>query len=392
MQDLNKLWKIFKDKFTDTGLTKGAFSAPGRVNLIGGHTDYNEGFVLPMAIEKEIIMLGQLRNDRLVRVFDVGYNTEIDFSLDKLIPLRKNIWANYLMGVMDEIQKAGYPLQGANLIFISNIPKGAGLSSSAALEVVTALTMAKLNLLEIKSVEMALLCRRAENNFVGVSCGIMDQYVSCLGQKNYTLFIDCRSNDYELIPFKDPNYQVLICNSKIQRRLANSEYNKRREECKIATEFFKHKLNREIRALRDINIDEYKKHQTQLPEIIARRARHVISENYRVQTGAQALREGNFSAFGQLMIESHHSLKNDYEVSCIELDLLVNLALKQEGVLGARMTGAGFGGCTVNLIEKNYIDAFKKSIKNEYKKITGINSDIYVTRPAEGAKVIELRQ
>lgn len=184
MQDLNKLRKIFNEKFTDTGLAKGAFSAPGRVNLIGGHTDYNEGFVLPMAIEKEIIMLGQLRKDREVRVFDLVYNVEIDFSLDKLISLRKNIWANYLMGVMDEIQKAGYPLQGANIIFSSNIPQRAGLSSSAALEVVTALTMAKLNLLEIEPVEMAHLCRRAENNFVGVACGIMDQYVSCLGQKN----------------------------------------------------------------------------------------------------------------------------------------------------------------------------------------------------------------
>lgn len=391
MQDLNKLWKIFNEKYTDTGLIEGAFSAPGRVNLIGGHTDYNEGFVLPIAIGKKIILLGQLRNDRLVQVFDLGYKVKIKFSLDRLSPSKKDTWANYLMGVMDEVQKAGYPLQGANLIFISNIPKGAGLSSSAALEVVTALTMAKLNSLEIKPVEMALLCRRAENNFVGVSCGIMDQYVSCLGQKNYALFIDCRSNDYEPVPFKDPNYQVLICNSKIQRGLVNSEYNKRREECKIATGFFKHKLNREIRALRDITIDEYKKYQAQLPEVIARRVRHVISENYRVQAGVQALKMGNYSAFGQLMIESHQSLKDDYEVSCAELDLLVDLALKQEGVLGARMTGAGFGGCTVNLLRREHIDAFEKTIKQGYKKITGILPDIYVTPPVEGAKVIKLR-
>jgi len=391
MQDLKKLWKIFNQKFTDTGLIKGAFSAPGRVNLIGEHTDYNEGFVLPMAIGKKIIMLGQLRNDRLVQVFDLSYKVGDKFSLDKLSPTKKDSWANYLMGVVDEIQKAGYPLQGANLIFTSNIPQRAGLSSSAALEVVTALTMAKLNSLKIKPVEMAHLCQRAENNFVGVACGIMDQYVSCLGQKNYALFIDCRSNDYDLIPFNDHNYQIVICNSKVQRGLINSEYNKRKEECKIAAEFFNHQLKREIRALRDISIDEYKKYQSQLPEVIARRARHVISENYRVQAGVQALREENFLAFGQLMVESHQSLKEDYEVSCVELDLLVNLALKQEGVLGARMTGAGFGGCTVNLIEKNYLDAFKKKIKNEYKKITGIIPDIYITPPAEGAKVLELR-
>ncbi|MGB6370662.1 MAG: galactokinase [Atribacterota bacterium] len=391
MQDLNKLWKIFNEKFTDTGLIEGAFSAPGRVNLIGEHTDYNEGFVLPMAIGKKIIMLGQLRNDRLVQVFDLVYKTKIEFSLDSLTPLIKDTWANYLMGVMDEMQKAGYPLQGANLIFISNIPKGAGLSSSAALEVVTALTMAKLNLFEIEPVEMAHLCRRAENNFVGVACGIMDQYVSCLGQKKYALFIDCRTNEYELIPFRNHDYQIVICNSKIQRGLINSEYNKRREQCKKATEFFVHKLGHKIQALRDVTIDEYKKYQRQLPEVIARRARHVISENYRVQAGVQALRTGNYSTFGQLMIESHQSLKDDYEVSCEELDLLVDLALEQEGVLGARMTGAGFGGCTVNLIEKNYINVFKKSIQNEYKKITGISPDIYVTPPAEGAKVLELR-
>jgi len=391
VQYLNKLWKIFKEKFTDTGLAKGAFSAPGRVNLIGEHTDYNEGFVLPMAIGKEIIMLGQLRNDRLVQVYDLVYKTKIKFSLDNLTPLKKDTWANYLMGVMDEIQKAGYPLQGANIIFRSDIPQKAGLSSSAALEVVTALTMAKLNLLEIEPVEMAHLCRRAENNFVGVACGTMDQYVSCLGQKKYALFIDCRTNEYELIPFKDHDYQIVICNSKIQRGLVDSEYNKRREECKKATDFFTHGLGSKIRALRDVTIEEFKQYQEYLPESIARRARHVISENYRVQTGVQALREENFSAFGKLMIESHQSLKDDYEVSCAELDFLVDLALKQEGVLGARMTGAGFGGCTVNLLEKNYIDAFKKSIKNEYKKITGINPDIYITLPAEGAKVLELR-
>ena len=389
MQDLNKLWKIFNEKYTDTGLVKGAFSAPGRVNLIGEHTDYNEGFVLPMAIEKKIIMLGQLRNDQLVQVFDLGYKVEAKFSLDNLTPSKKDTWVNYLMGAMDEMQKAGYPLQGANLIFICDIPKGAGLSSSAALEVVTALTMEKLNSLEIEPAKMARLCQQAENNFVGIACGIMDQYVSRLGRKNYALFIDCRSNDYDLIPFKNHNYQIVICNSRIQRGLVNSEYNRRREECKSAAEFFAHRLGSKIRTLRDVTIEECKQYQEYLPEPIGRRARHIISENYRVQNGAQALREGNFSAFGQLMIESHRSLKDDYEVSCAELDLLVDLALKQQGVLGARMTGAGFGGCTVNLIEKNYVDAFKKNIKNEYKKITGINPDIYVTPPAGGAKVLE---
>jgi galactokinase len=389
MQDLNELWKIFNEKYTDTGLIKGAFSAPGRVNLIGEHTDYNDGFVLPMAIEREIIMLGQLRNDRLVQVFDLAYKAETNFFLDNLFPSKKDTWANYLMGVMDEIQKAGYPLQGANLIFISNIPQGAGLSSSAALEVGTALTMAKLNSLEIKPVEMAHLCRRAENNFVGVACGIMDQYVSCLGQKNYALFIDCRTNNYELIPFRDSNYQIVICDSKIRRDLINSEYNKRREECKKATEFFTHRFGHKVQALRDVTIEEFKQYQEHLPETIARRARHVILENYRVQASKKAIEAGDYITFGQLMIESHQSLKVDYEVSCGELDLLVDLALKQEGVLGARMTGAGFGGCTVNLLKRENVNIFKKTIQKEYKRITGIIPDTYITIPADGAKVLK---
>lgn len=389
MQDLNKLWQIFNEKFTDTGLVKGAFSAPGRVNLIGEHTDYNEGFVLPMAIEKKIIMLGQLRNDRLVQVFDLGYKAEIIFSLDRLSPSKRDTWANYLMGVVDEIQKAGYPLQGVNLIFRSNIPQKAGLSSSAALEVVTALTMIKLNSLEIKSVEMAHLCRRAENNFVGVACGIMDQYVSLLGRKGHVLFIDCRTHDYELIPFGENNYQIVICDSKVRRGLINSEYNKRREECKRATEFFDHRLGLKVQSLRDVTIEEFKQYQEHLPETIARRTRHVISENYRVQASRGALEAGDYVKFGQLMIESHQSLKVNYEVSCKELDLLVKLALKQEGVLGARITGAGFGGCTVNLLKRENVNIFKKTIQKEYKKITGITTDTYVTIPADGAKVLK---
>ena len=237
MQDLNKLWKIFNEKFADTGLTKGVFSAPGRVNLIGEHTDYNEGFVLPMAIEKKIIMLGQSRNDRRVQVFDLGYKVKIKFSLDNLTPIKKDKWANYLMGVADEMQKAGYILQGVNIIFRSDIPQKAGLSSSAALEVVTALTMAKLNSLKIEPVKMARLCQQAESNFVGVNCGIMDQYISVLGKKGYALMIDCRSNEYELVPFADKNYKIVICNSKVERGLVDSKYNQRRKECKQVTEF-----------------------------------------------------------------------------------------------------------------------------------------------------------
>jgi len=389
VQDLNKLWKIFNEKFADTGLIKGAFSAPGRVNLIGEHTDYNEGFVLPMAIEKKIIMLGQSRNDRLVQVFDLGYKAEAKFSLDNLTPIKKDKWANYLMGVVDEMQKAGYILQGANIIFRSDIPQKAGLSSSAALEVVTALTMAKLNSLKIEPVKMARLCQQAENNFVGVNCGIMDQYISVLGKKGYALMIDCRSNEYELVPFTDKNYKIVICNSKVERGLVDSKYNQRRKECKQVTEFFADKLERKISALRDVTINDLDRFGAKLPDPIFRRARHIITENNRVLTSMETLKNNDFTTFGQLMNESHHSLRDDYEVSCPELDLLVDLALNEEGVLGARMTGAGFGGCTINLAKKAYLEHFIEVISEEYKKKTGIIPEIYVSSPTAGAKMIK---
>jgi len=389
VQDLNKLWKIFNEKFADTGLIKGAFSAPGRVNLIGEHTDYNEGFVLPMAIEKKIIMLGQSRNDRLVQVFDLGYKAEAKFSLDNLTPIKKDKWANYLMGVVDEMQKAGYILQGANIIFRSDIPQKAGLSSSAALEVVTALTMAKLNSLKIEPVKMARLCQQAENNFVGVNCGIMDQYISVLGKKGYALMIDCRSNEYELVPFTDKNYKIVICNSKVERGLVDSKYNQRRKECKQVTEFFADKLKRKISALRDVTINDLDRFGAKLPDPIFRRARHIITENNRVLTSMETLKNNDFTTFGQLMNESHHSLRDDYEVSCPELDLLVDLALNEEGVLGARMTGAGFGGCTINLAKKAYLEHFIEVISEEYKKKTGIIPEIYVSSPTAGAKMIK---
>ena len=389
MQDLNKLWKIFNEKFTDSGLIKGTFSAPGRVNLIGEHTDYNEGFVLPMAIEKKIIMLGQLRNDRLVQVFDLNCKIKIKFSLDNLTPIEKDKWANYLMGVVDEMQKAGYILQGANIIFRSDIPQKAGLSSSAALEVVTALTMTKLNSLKIEPVKMARLCQQAESNFVGVNCGIMDQYISVLGKKGYALMIDCRSNEYELVPFTDKNYKIVICNSKVERGLVDSKYNQRRKECKQVTEFFADKLERKISALRDVTINDLDRFGSKLPDPLFRRARHIITENNRVLTSMGALKNNDFTTFGQLMIESHQSLRDDYEVSCPELDLLVDLALNEEGVLGVRMTGAGFGGCTINLAEKAYVEHFIEVISEEYKKKTGIIPEIYVSSPTAGAKMIK---
>src|SRR5690554_5107612 len=256
MIDIKTLWDIFEEKFPDTGLKKGVFAAPGRVNLIGEHTDYNDGFVLPMAIEKRIYILAQLRDDRETRVYSLDYDSEVIFSLLDLEFDQENMWSNYLKGVMDELQKMDYYFSGMNILFTGNIPKGSGLSSSAALEVATACTIAVLNNLEIKAVEMALLCQRAENEFVGVNCGIMDQYISRLGKKDNALMIDCRTNEYDLVPFADEDYRIIICNSMVDRGLVDSEYNKRREECEKATGFFEKKLSHRIEALRDVSIAE----------------------------------------------------------------------------------------------------------------------------------------
>ncbi|MFW5985040.1 MAG: galactokinase [Halanaerobiaceae bacterium] len=382
---IKRLREEFKNTYPDTGLQSGVFSAPGRVNLIGEHTDYNDGFVLPMALNMKIMAAAQLRDDRKVVAYDLNYEPKIRFDLDQLEKNKENNWANYLMGVADELQKRDYQLRGMNMVLEGDVPSASGLSSSAALEVVTAMAFDKLNNLQVDPVEMAVLCQAAENNFVGVNCGIMDQYISRLGQKGNALMIDCRSNDYRLVPFESYEYRIVICNTNVERSLVDSEYNKRRRECEKAVNFFSGKLNKEVTALRDVNLAEFEEYESQLPEVTADRARHVISENRRVKESVQALENGNFNLFGNLMNDSHDSLRDDYEVSCEELDLLVELARKQEGTLGARMTGAGFGGCTVNLVQKEAVDDFIEQVSKGYKTETGIETDIYVSFPAEGA-------
>lgn len=382
-----ELWNKFGSTFRDFDLENGAYQAPGRVNLIGEHTDYNDGFVMPMAIEKNITMLAQLRPDRKVKAYSLDYDKIAEFDLDNLKYDEENIWLNYIMGVVDEIQKTGEKLQGFNLMFSGNVPQGSGLSSSAALEVVTALAVTDLHKIKMDGVEMALLAQRAENNFVGVQCGIMDQYISRLGKKDHALLIDCRSNEYELVPFKNDNYQIVICNSKVERGLVDSEYNQRRQECNQAVEFFAEKKDENITALRDVDLETVEEYKDELDENVYKRAHHVVSENERVLASKKALEADDMQKFGGLMYASHKSLSQDYEVSCKELDILVDLAAKED-IEGARMTGAGFGGCTVNLVKKEKVDEFVENIKEKYKAETDIDPEIYVSNPGEGARKI----
>lgn len=385
MHRIEELWSIYQNQFADTGLKKGAFSAPGRVNLIGEHTDYNEGFVLPMAINKGIFMLGQLRKDRMVKVYSIDYDHLLTFQLEELTFDQENIWVNYIKGIIEQYRKSGYDLTGVNIVFTGNIPQGAGLSSSAALEVVTAYLLASLHEIKMSAVEMALLCQRAEREFVGVNCGIMDQYIAVMGQADHALIIDCRSNQAQPVPLDDQGYSIVICNSKVKRELVDSAYNQRRNECVQAVTYFQQKLKEPVKALRDVNLVELQAAAADLTEQVFRRCRHVITENERVLQAVAALRANDFPEFGQLMIASHLSLRDDYEVSCRELDCLVELALEKKGVLGARMTGAGFGGCTVNLLKENRVEAFAKQIKAEYQEKTGLVPEIYCSAPSNGA-------
>ena len=380
-----ELWDKFGKKFRDFDLECGAYAAPGRVNLIGEHTDYNDGFVMPMAIEEKITMLAQLRPDRKVMAYSLDYDQTVEFSLDNLVYDEENIWANYIMGVIDEIQKLDNKLQGFNLMFTGDVPQGAGLSSSAALEVVTALAVTDLHKIDISGVEMALLAQRAENNFVGVQCGIMDQYISRLGKKDHALLIDCRTNDYELVPFENEDYKIVICNSNVERGLVDSEYNQRREECNKAVEFLNSKLDKEVKALRDVSLAELEQFKGKLEENVYKRAHHVVSENKRVIESQKALKRNDMQRFGELMYASHKSLSEDYEVSSKELDLLVKIAEK-EGTEGARMTGAGFGGCTVNLVKTDKVEEFSENLKKAYLEESGLEAEIYISNPAEGAQ------
>lgn len=375
----------FKEVFGPGGGKITLVRAPGRVNLIGEHTDYNDGFVLPIAIDQEIITAFQPRLDNSVCLYSYNFSSSHQFSLNEIKYETEEGWANYVKGVIHVFQERGIKLSGMNTILEGDIPIGAGLSSSAAIEVATAIGLQLLSGFTMEPAEMVKLCQEAENEFVGVNCGIMDQFVSLLGKKDKALFLDCRSLDYELVPLPSPeDLRIVICNTGVRRELTSSEYNKRRRECQEGVSHLKKRLPG-IKALRDVTLEDFEKHGDCLPEMIKRRCEHIVKENDRVIQSVALLKKGNLRRFGSLMNESHQSLKDNYEVSCRELDLMVDIALDINGVLGARMTGAGFGGCTVNLVEVGKVERFQETVKEKYGKETGTAPEIYILRAEEGA-------
>jgi galactokinase len=361
-----------------------AVRAPGRVNLIGEHTDYNDGYVLPIAIERDIIILARKREDRSIILHSMDFNDTVSFSLDSIHKDPEHPWADYPKGIAHVLEGYGLRLQGMEGVIKGNVPLGAGLSSSAAFEVATALAFQTLNNFPMDGIQMAKLCQRAENEFVGVNCGIMDQFISRLGRRDHALLIDCRSLNYSLIPLPFKDFKIAIVNTGVKRGLVDSEYNRRRAECEEGVKVLSKHLP-DIKALRDVSLDEFLSHKDMLPPTTRLRCQHVIEENQRVLDSVDALKSGDVEAFGELLVSSHESLRNKYQVSCSELDIAVQIALNTEGVLGSRMTGAGFGGCTVSLVHQDALQDFVDRIMSEYPTRTNLNPQIYISSAHHGA-------
>ncbi len=363
------------------------YKAPGRVNLIGEHTDYNGGFVMPAAIDFFTWVATSPRNDRKLVVRSVNFEQQVEFSLDDIHPAGGHQWSDYVLGVAKVLEQSGCRIPGANLLIGGTVPLGAGLSSSASIEVAVASALAAVASVTIDSRQLALLCQQAENEFVGARCGIMDQFISVHGRREHALLLDCRSLDYRQIPLPK-NASLVICNTMVRHSVAAGEYNHRRAECEEGVRIIA-RQNPSIKALRDVSPSDLDRIASELPTVILRRCRHVITENTRVESAASALTRGDLQWFGQLMYQSHASLRDDYEVSCPELDLMVKLAQKEDGLYGARMTGGGFGGCTVNLVQDDKADSFKANVASAYHRATGISPEIYICSTAEGVTKIK---
>jgi galactokinase len=363
-------------------------AAPGRVNVIGEHTDYNDGFVLPTAIERYAVMAADRAPDgkKVIEIRDAsGAETAL---IDASIPVKPGApkWSNYARGVIAGMMERGINPGGLDVLLNSTVPLGGGLSSSASLEVCTATLLETVSGRTLVPVEKALLCQKAEHEFAGVPCGIMDQFISVMGRQNNLLLLDCRSRETQLVPMNDPAVSLLIANTNVKHELANGEYGRRRAQCEAAAKVLG------VPSLREATPVALANSKDKMDDVVFRRARHVIGEIERTVHAAEAVRAANWPAVGQLMYASHASLRDDYEVSCKELDAIVEIADNigsKGGVFGCRMTGGGFGGCAVALVKTELIEAISEKISVAYKKKTGIEATIFTTRPAAGATVLK---
>ncbi len=379
------------------GETPHIYQAPARVNLIGEHTDYNDGFVMPAAIGFSTEVAIAPRSDRKLVIHSENYSEQIEFDLDHLPAARAGHWSDYAIGVAIMLERSGKKLGGINLLIDGDVPQGAGLSSSASLEIAvgyalldltdSAIDHPAIDQTNIDRTKLALLCQQAENEFVGARCGIMDQFVVSHGRRGNALLLDCRSLEYRLLPVPEGT-SLAICNTMVKHSIAKGEYNQRRAECEAGMRALSKYLPH-ARALRDVTLQDLEKYGHKLPDVGLRRCRHVVSEDVCVQQAAEALERQDLPAFGKLMLESHRSLRDDFEVSCTELDIMVELAEKAEGVYGSRMTGGGFGGCTITLIKAECVDRFQQIIQQGYERAIGCKPEIYICTADDGVGRIE---
>jgi len=388
MTSLASLKERFIEIFNDEQVR--FFYSPGRVNLLGEHTDYNGGYVLPVALNVGTTVCISKRRDNKICLTATDLDEKVCADIENLDAYRKIKWGNYQLGVAYELLRAGYKVDGCNMLFYDTVPHGAGLSSSAAIECATGIALLKVFNpgREIDRVELALLAQRAENQFVGVNCGIMDQFASVMGKKNNAIFLNCKTLEYQYVPLNLGDYLLVITNTNKKRSLADSKYNERRSECERGLEMLKKELPN-ITCLGDVTIEMYEAVKGVIDDpVIEKRVRHVIYEDYRVLRAIEVLNKNDLAEFGKLMIASHESLRDLYEVTGKELDVLFEEALKVEGVLGTRMTGAGFGGCTVSIVHKSAIEDFKFLVGKNYTQRTGLIPDFYVMETDDGSREI----
>ena len=387
---INELKKQFLEVFGGSEEGIRVFSSPGRVNLIGEHNDYNGGFVFPAALTMATTIIARKRDDSIVRMKATDLDGIVEGDLNTIDKYKDLKWGDYQFGIFDELRKAGYNICGADMLFHDTTPHGGGLSSSAAIEVSAAIAMASLGgATNIDNIEMAKISQLAEHNYIGVNCGIMDQFASAMGKKNHVIFLNCKTLEYKLVPISLDGYKLVISNTNKKRSLADSKYNERRSECEKGLELLKAELSDKT-CLGDISMEEFEaaKHLIS-DEVIKNRVLHVISEDDRVLRSVDVLQKGDLNAFGKLMTASHESLRDLYEVSCKELDTLVESALKLDCVLGSRMTGAGFGGCTVSIVENDAIDTFIEKVGTAYKEKIGYAASFYITEIGDGGREIK---
>ncbi|MFZ2901087.1 MAG: galactokinase [Saprospiraceae bacterium] len=379
----NLIVKYFSSHFSSLPLI---VRSPGRVNVIGEHTDYNEGFVLPAAIDKSVYVGVGERNDDEVHLYSMDFGEEHRSALSSLAPDAKG-WPNYPLGVADQLLKAGYPLRGFNLVLGGDVPIGAGLSSSAALECAVIFALNELFGLGIDKLDMVKMAQRAEHTFAGVMCGIMDQFASMFGKSGHALKLDCRSLGYELVPLDMEEVEIVLLNTNIKHSLASSEYNTRRQQCRQGVEWIQAE-HPHVKSLRDATPEMLERIVVPKDATVYKRCRYVLDENRRLLEGCEELKKGNLAGLGERMFQSHKGLSKDYEVSCPELDFLVDFAKNHPGVLGARMMGGGFGGCTINLVEKNFIPHLLDSASKAYLQAMGRELTPIVARIGEGTEVV----